>query len=207
MVKRLRAVAALSIGVAALACSGKTPVSGQPTTAVDRKLGYFTYMEEGDLVSLIVNTRATQYRDKEAYIPLEVAIANRGLKELELTRESFTLVDAEGNRYPCAAPGELLSGYDPLDLDRRLQELSEIVFNRFATFTFYPSKFSPTRAVFARTAGDAVVHDNVSLPKFGYTIDMIYFPQPKTGIHKKRFELHMNSKTLPEPVFVKFMVI
>lgn len=191
----------------AAACSSRTPVTGEPTNALDRKLGAFSFIEEGDLVTFIVNTRATQYRDKEPYIPLEVCIANHGAKALSLSRESFTLVDAEGNRYPCAGPRELLESYDPLDLDRRLQELEDIVFNKFSTYVFYPSKFSPTRGLPVRAGASAVVRDNLTIPKFGFTIDLLYFPAPKTGIHKQKFELQMKARELPDTVYVKFMVL
>lgn len=201
------AVAVLSAALVASACASRNAVTGEPTNALDRKLGAFSFIEEGDLVSFIVNTRATQYRDKDPYIPLEICVANHGAKELSLSRESFTLVDAEGNRYPCAGPRELLESYDPLDLDRRLQELQDIVFNRFSTYTFYPSKFSPTRAAPSRPGGSSVVRDNVTIPKFGFTIDLLYFPMPKTGIHKQKFELQMKARELPDTVFVKFMVL
>ena len=37
---------------------------------------------------------------------------------MTLTRESFTLVDSDGNRYPVAGPKELLQSYEFLDFDR-----------------------------------------------------------------------------------------
>ncbi|NIM01294.1 MAG: hypothetical protein GTN89_12530, partial [Acidobacteria bacterium] len=52
------------------------------------------------LMTLIVDTRATRYREQSPYIPLEIAIANNGLRQIALTRESFTLIDEAGNRYP-----------------------------------------------------------------------------------------------------------
>jgi len=186
-------------------CASRQPMRGQQASDLDRKLSTYAFIEEGDLVTVIVGTRATRYREESAYIPLEICIANNGLKRLILTRESFTLVDEEGNRYPAASPRELMQGYDFLDLDReRLAELSQIIFNKFAAYTRYGSKFSPTHA--AVTGRENIVRDMVSLPKFGYILDFIYFPAPRTGLKGHRFELFVESPDLPDPVFVKFIV-
>jgi hypothetical protein len=186
-------------------CAGRQPILGQETAQLDRKLSTFAYIEEGDLVTFIVGTNAARYRDQSRYMPLEICVANNGVRRIMLTRESFVLIDEEGNRYPAANPRELMEGYDFLDLDRQnLAELKDIVFNKFATYHRYGSKFSPTRM--AGVEGASLVRDLVSLPKFGYIIDYIYFPKPKTGIKDHRFELFLESSDLPDPVFVKFMV-
>jgi hypothetical protein len=175
-------------------------MTGQAAPNVDRKLSKFAFIEDGKLVTFIVDTRATRYREKEKYIPVEIAIANRGVKQLALTRESFTLTDDKGARYPCASPKELLDNYEFLDLDRDLQELPEIVFNRFGAMNPYASRFSPTRSV------GSVVTDNVELPRYGYILDMIYFPIPATGLKGHTFELTMTAPELQDPIFVKFFV-
>jgi hypothetical protein len=194
-----------ALAAVACACVTRQPMTEVPTPNIDRKLSTFAYIEEGKLATLIVDTRPTRYREREPYVPVEVAIANRGVKDLTLTRESFTLADEGGNRYPCASPKELLSKYDFLDLDRNLAELSEIVFNRFGAMTFYPSKFSPTRRPSVRTEA-TVVTDTVQLPKFGYILDMLYFPSPTTGLKGHKFELTMTAPELTDPIFVKFEV-
>jgi hypothetical protein len=180
-------------------------MTGQVAADVDRKLSTFAFIEEGTLATFIVDTRPTRYREKENYIPVEIAIANRGVRQLSLTRESFTLTDETGNRYPCASPKELLANYDFLDLDRNLAELGGIVFNRFGAMTAYPSKFSPTRRP-SREGESTVVTDNIQLPKFGYVLDMLYFPKPATGLVGHKFELAMSTPELTDPIFVKFEV-
>jgi hypothetical protein len=187
------------------ACATRQPMTGQAAPDVDRKLSTFAYIEEGKIATFIVDTRPTRYREGERYIPVEVAIANRGVPKLSLTRESFTLADENGNRYPCASPKELLANYDFLDLDRNLAELNEIVFNRFGAMTEYPSKFSPTRRP-TRTGESTVISDTVQLPRFGYMLDMLYFPMPTTGLKGHKFELAMTAPELTDPIFVKFEV-
>jgi hypothetical protein len=186
-------------------CAGIQPMRGQETDDLDRKLSTFAFIEQGELVTLIVDTKATRYREATEYIPIEIAIANNGLRQLSLTRESFTLIDEEGNRYPAVSPRELIEGYEFLDLDRdQLAELEGIIFNKFATFTRYPSQFSPTRTV--SFGSSSLVRDHVALPKFGYILDFLYFPAPKTGLKGHKLELFLAAAELEDPVFVRFEV-
>jgi hypothetical protein len=213
--RRIAGLVALGCCLVAAGCSGRRPMRGQEARGLDRKLAPFAWIEEGDLVTLIVNTQPARYRDESTYVPLQIAVANRGLKKLNLSRESFTLLDAAGNRYPCAAPSELLAGYEFLDLDRApaLADLEGLVADRFAAYARYESRFSPTRAFHAvdpqsgtlRATG-GVVHDRVALPKLGYLVDMIYFPRPATGVLGQGFELFLAAPELADPVFVKFEV-
>jgi len=206
--RTLHAAVALVVLVAAAGCAGRQPIRGQEVTGLDRKLSTFAFIEDGDLVTFVVGTKAARYRDESAFMPVEIAIANVGVKSLEVTREAFTLVDEQGQRYPAASPIELLEGYDFLDLDRTaFAELSGILTSKFATFQRYPSKLSPTRDLLAGQAGvSTIVRDTVSLPKFSYFIDYVYFPKPSTGIKGHKFDLFLSSRTLPNPVFVKFAV-
>jgi hypothetical protein len=204
--KRYLAVASLLLLLAATACAKRQ--APREVGGLDKKLSTFAFMEDGNLVTLIVDTRAARYSEEAGYMPLEIAVANRGLKEMVLSRESFTLVDETGQKYPVVGPRELMEGYDFLDRDRTtLAELDGIVDQKFATFTQYPSRFSPSRTM---SAGSNLVRDVVTIPKFGYMVDFIYFPKPATGMKDHRFELQMSSPVLPpdnNPIFVKFMVL
>ena len=193
-------VAALLAVLVAAACAG-TKQPPREVGGLDRKLSTFAFIEDGNLIALIVDTRPARYSEEAQYMPLEIAIANRGLKELVLTRESFTLVDDSGNRYPAATPQELLDGYEYLDIDRnQLTELGGILTTKLAVYHAYPSRFSPTRS------GGTVVLDRVVLPRFGFLIDYLYFPEPESGIRGHEFELFVDSQSLTDPVFVKFAV-
>jgi hypothetical protein len=199
--KRYLTVASLLLLLAATACA-KRPAPRE-VGGLDKKLSTFAFVEDGDLVALIVDTRAARYSEEASYMPLEISVANRGLKEMVLTRESFTLVDETGQKYPVVGPRELMENHDVLDAPLALAELGGIVDQRFATFTQYPSRFSPNRTM-------SLVRDVVTLPKFGYMVDFIYFPKPATGIKDHKFELQMTSPVLPpdnNPIFVKFMVL
>ena len=197
----------MALAMACVGCPVRTEIRGVETTGLDRKLSTFAFIEEGDIVSFIVDTRATRYRENDAFIPLEICVANRGLKKLTLTRESFILFDDEGNRYHTASPRDLIEGYEWLDQDRNLGELAGILFNRFGAFNRYPSSFSPTRLRPRDPFSSGIVRDRVSLPRFGFMIDFIYFPMPTTRVLNRRFELHMEATELPHAIFVKFVVL
>lgn len=204
----LRFTTVLTVVLLALslfACSARRPTDDNvEVKGLDKKYSMFAWIESGKLADFIVGTKATRDREDGPYIPLEIAVANRSLKRLYITRESFVLIDELGNRYQCANPEELIANYDLLDWDRQLTELPGIVDTRFGAYTRYPAKFSPTREI--RTSSAGVITDYVSLPKFGYFIDFIYFPLPKTGLKGKKFELFLSSPDLPDPIFVKFLV-
>lgn len=171
-----------------------------PEDRLDTKLSKFAFIEDGRLAAFIVSTQATVFRENERYIPIEFCIANRTLDELAIRRESFTLVDEEGNRYPVVEPRELLDGYSFLDQDRqRFSELFSLVSTRFSAFDAFPSKLSPTRS-------GRPVQDLTSVPRLGVAIDFLYFPAPKTGVRGHRFELFLDAPQLEDPLFVRFRV-
>lgn len=204
--KRTLSIATACLGLLLLGagCASRQPLRGTEASGFDKKLSTYVYMESGDLMTLIVGTRPARDKDGQEYFPLEFSIANRGLRRLGLTLESFTLIDADGNRYPAATPSELLRGYDMLDFDRNLAEIESVVFNRFGALARYPSNFTPTRTTLIN--GTSLTRDRLGLAKHGYIIDFLYFPTPPGGILDQPFELFVDSPDLPDPVFVKFEV-
>jgi hypothetical protein len=200
---------AAALALVLAACGARQPIEGRSPDDLDRKLSTFAFIEQGDLVTFIVDTQAARYRDKSAFMPLEIAIANNGVKNLVIARESFELIDENGTRYPAASPRELYEGYDFLDVDRdQLAELESIVFGKFAAYTRYESKFSPTHMSARDNSllSATTVRDMVSLPRFGYLLDFIYFPKPETGIKGHRFELFLDAQGVDNPIFLKFEV-
>lgn len=167
---------------------------------LDFKLGPFTYLEEGKLIALAVGTEAARYREKERYFPLSIAIANKGVGPLTITRESFTLQDENGRRYAAVPVSELNTGYGPTEMDRNFTSTFSVFLSRFSTYdraqsNFYPSRGSP-----------GIVFDRVELHRFNQLFDWLYFPKPDDGLLGRRFELHFSCEGLDEEVFVKFRI-
>lgn len=169
-------------------------------SGLDRKLDMFTYIEEGDLVALIVCTHATRYREGDQYIPVEIAVANKGLNNLILTRESFTLTDELGNKYPMVSSKELLENYDKQDFDKGLSHVLRVIIHKFELYTPVRSNFAP------ELFSSRIVFDKVELTKHSYMVDMIYFEHPVTELKGKKFELFLTAPEIKETIFVKFMV-
>src|ERR1043165_9096545 len=99
--------------VTVLACSSSCLHRENETTGArtDKKLSRWSYIEEGNLVALVVSTRTARYRLDRSYIPLEVAVVNKGMEKLSLTPESFILGGPDGKRYPVVGRDELSKGY------------------------------------------------------------------------------------------------
>lgn len=165
---------------------------------VDPKLSQSSYIEEGNLLALIVGTRVARYREERGYIPFEVGVVNKGLASLSFTAESFTLIDEEGNRYSTVGFEELKNGYGNIDLDRRLEELAPVVRGSYQSYQERPSTLT--------ASFDKPIVQRVSLPKYTFAVDIIYFPKPSTGVKGKRFELFLTAPELQDPAFVKFEV-
>jgi len=200
---RLRLVLPVLFALALLApaciIGGSTRRTQRPGE-LDYKLGPFTYMEEGKLVSLAVGTEATKEREKEKYIPLHFAFANRGAPTLTLRRESFILQDENGKRYPLASLQEVNSTYGPSLMDRQFTTTFYMFRSRLETFEILQSNFFPERA------GGGIVIDKVELPRFYYILDLLYFPHPDDQVVGRRFELHVKPSGVEDEFFVKFLV-
>ena len=190
--------------VAGLSSSCAPAMSRQSEIAaggnLDDKLAHSTWIADGD-VTLIASSRATRFRLKQAYVPVEFAIINRGMKSLSLTRESFSLVDVHGNRYPAVGGKELEKGYKgSVDLDReRFTEAAPIVFGKYPSYSHIPSNFSPG-------FDNSIARDHVFLPRYSYIVDFVYFPSPAGYTIGEPLELRVSAPELPDPVFIRFTV-
>lgn len=173
------------------------------------RLTPFTYIEEGKLVALSVDTQCTGLRDKEPFIPLPVAVSNKGLKRLAMTRESFTLVDEAGNRYPLATVQEARTLGPIMANDYRVSEyFFDVIATQFHAWTFQSVTLFPVLNATNPLLGTRrnIVADNIELAQRMWMTDILYFPHPKGSVKGKKFELWLSSPDLPDPVFVKFRV-
>ena len=190
--------AAFVVAVALLSVSCARQPLAAPTGQVDRKMSLSSYIEEGQLLALVVSTRVTRLRGDRKYIPLEIAVVNKGMRSLTVNRENLTLVDDNGRRYPAVSRRELSKGYGSADSDRALGELPLWVNSWFSGFAPSPGVLTPTF--------DRPIAIDFRLPRFTYAIDFLYYPMPEGGIENRKFELVLDSRELEEPVFVRFVV-
>jgi hypothetical protein len=167
---------------------------------VDPRPTATTFIEEGNLVALVVGTRVTSRREDSAYVPLEIAVANAGLDSLTLNMESFILVDEKGLLYPAVGDRELRNGYGFYQADRTYFETPLSLPSTYQDYTRQPSSLSMMSL-------DRPVPRTVILRRFGVLVDFVYFPRPDDGVRGRRFELFMNAPELDDPVFVRFEVL
>jgi hypothetical protein len=158
-----------------------------------------TYYEEGTQVSVIVGTRPAQFRRERTHVPFEIALVNKGLASLTVTPESFTLVDSKNNRYPVVGSAELAHGYGSTDVDRRLAEVASILERKYPQYERVRSNFTPG---FVAPIGSK----SVVLPRFGYLVDLVYFPNPEVPMPPGPYELLVQVAELPQPLVVHLSV-
>ena len=188
------------LGVIVLLMTEYTPAKGIQPEELDPKYDQFTYVVEGESVAVGIASYVTRYREKEEYIPLEIGVANKMLDKLTLTRNSFLLIDEQGNEYSLTPVEELLENYKKQEADLRLSHIIQISRSLFGGLDQVESNFQPGRV------SDKLVMDRVELPKWYYMIDMLYFQRPATGIKGKKFTFRFNAPELEKPIQVRFRV-
>lgn len=191
----------LVAGLALVLCGGcarrlQAPPVGAET--VDPTFSLTSHIEDGLLLSLIVGTRPA-LRSKGNYVPFEFALVNKALGKLDLTLESFYLVDDQGQRYGAVGQKELSRNYDGnQDHDRRLTELPPVMRLRYRNYNETVSALTPK-------FGQAP-NPELSLRRQSWTSDLLYFPRPEGGVRGRTFELFVKSPDLEQEAFVRFTV-
>ncbi len=174
------------------------------------RLTRYTYLERGRLVALAADVSAAIQRENKPFIPIGIGVANIGLPSLTIDRESLTLVDEAGRRYPMAGIREVraaLGGLMKYDL-RFSHTFVDVFGSSYSGWHRIPSVFFPLQdiegdPVFLRRS---VVRDHLNLPRATWMVDVIYFPHPEGEIIGHRFELWMKAEELEEPILVKFAI-
>lgn len=195
----------LSVGLFLLAAScGTQEVETDLPAGLDKKHGVYSYIRGDREVSMILDYEVARLRKKDNYFPLDVMIANNGLKSLTVTRESLILIDANGKTYNLPTIDEIQNKYSNLWADSKFKYPSAFSDDQALTsFTYYQVQRSN---FFPRTAGAARVTDKVIIRPKGYIDDRLYFPMPDTGIDKQKLTLRLVAPELDMPFDVVFTV-
>jgi len=158
-----------------LSISFFTVVLAAPVTS--HRAGNATFREEIDGLSVFAGGYPASMGANDAYVPVPVALAlMRPGTSIAFTPESFTLTDAQGNRFPAAGFLEVKNGYSKLDFDRSLMQTWPVQVGQNITdrpriaSNFYPPTGSGTRIA------------RVELAPFSWFSDVIYFPRPPAGL-------------------------
>lgn len=174
---------------------------------LDRRLLLHTYAEEGALVTFAVNVDATRRREKSPYVPIGIVIANNDVARLTVDRESLTLVDDTGRRYPLATIKDVKSlGPGTLQDLRASNNFAGIYLRRFSGRTRIESVFYPIQVSEPGFYARGIVADTIELPRNNWMVDVVYFPHPEGTLLGRHYELWFAPKELEDPVFVKFAI-
>lgn len=187
-----------------LLCAGCVVTTNHGTAPgeISPKLALSTYYEEGTQLAIIVGVRPALFRKDRPYIPLEIAVVNKGLPLITVSRESFVLVAAQGKSLPAVSSEELSHASGSRDLDGRLGEIESVIERRYGE----PGRGTYIRVRSNLTPGfdDAIARDPVPLNRFSYMVDMIYFPNPGLEKGTGPFDLLVRVPELPDPLVVRF---
>ena len=119
---------------------------------------------------------------------------------LQLTRESFYLMDREGNRTRLASVSEITGRYTFQTMDQRILSERGFLETKFDFFVEVSSQFFPN------PSGRGVAQDRVGIPRSAWWQDVLYFPMPEGGMRDRRLDLFLDCPQLEDPVFVTFEV-
>ncbi len=186
-----RALAGLAIAALAL---GAGP-------AVSERYAYQTYRERVGPVTVLVDSYPASLREDDAYFPLHVAIGLKGgAPDVTVTRETFTVIDARGNRVPAAGALELRENYGKLLFDAALMRGRPLVVGQqFNGRLELDSNFYPD------AKGIGIVQDRIHMGPFTWFHDVVYFPRPPAGLGGV-MTLRLEGGGLEEPIEVRFEV-
>ena len=195
-------IVVLALGLVAGGCNrnSKRQASGVPfsTSTTSPKLSTFTFKEEGRQYFFTVGVNAARFHDKDRFVPFTVLLVNKTTQRLQLTRESFTLVDpASGSRYSLASIPEVRAqGKQTYDAQVSRTDLEHFG-SKLDVYRRTPSNFFPYTGI---------VNDRIELHQFQFMFENLYFPHPEGQLLGKTFELHVNSSDLEQSLFVVFVV-
>jgi len=138
---------------------------------------YSTFREEAAGLSVFANGFPSSQGGHEAYVAVPVAVAlMRNGPSVTFTTESFTLIDAQGNRVPAAGYNEVKNDHPRWLFDQSLMRVWPI--NVGMLIAERPRIASN----FYSYAGGATRIPRVELGPFSWFYDVIYFPRPPAGL-------------------------
>ena len=192
----LALVLILAVGVAGCAVSRPTTTAsaaGGPSPT----LAPLVFYEEGSLVFLGVNVNLATFSLDDELIPVEIAIANKGLQKLTVTPEGITLRSLEGRAWPAATPKESSGSSLRSSFDRKRMPVAfeDLVRHRFSEYRFVPASSGFRR-------GNRSMSRTAEMSRLTWTLYQVWFPNPGGELKGKEFEVWLDARELGDPVFV-----
>ena len=166
------------------------------------RYGAQTYRERVGGVTVLADTFLASRSEGSAYVPFAVAVGLAlGTRGATITRESFTLIDADGNRVAAAGAMEIRDRYGRAGFDASLMRVQRMtVGQQFSGDIEVASRF------YGGTKELGLVQDRVHLSPSTWFRDIVYFPRPPAGL-EGILTLRIEGGGLETPVDVRFRVL
>jgi len=171
---------------------GTSPSQPVPSETLAPSIFY----EEGKLVFLGVNVHIARFSLDADPLPVEIAIANKGIELLSVSPEHITLRSRDGDAWPMASEEESAGSSLRSEFDRNLMPVpfADAVKLRFPNYRHMPSTFG-------LRGGNRSMTRAVEMRRHTWTLTQIWFPNPGGELKGKLYEVWLDSPELPEPVF------
>ena len=149
------------------------------------------FIAENDFGKVWANTSLTIQRRSEAYLPIVVAVENKGTKPVTLDRSSFWLTDLDEIVYVMPTVKEQRKNYDKTVMDYRMISYAGIPWEgwrwnrRLELANFFPN--------LQARAGNTIM-DRVTLRNRHAMVDLLYFERPRDMDLNRPFFLEIHAK-------------
>jgi len=149
------------------------------------------FIAENDFGKVWANTSLTIQRRTEAYLPIVVAVENKGTKPVTLDRSSFWLTDLDEIVYVMPTVKEQRKNYDKTVMDYRMISYAGIPWEgwrwnrRLELANFFPN--------LQARAGNTIM-DRVTLRNRHAMVDLLYFERPRDMDLNRPFFLEIHAK-------------
>ncbi len=157
--------------------------------AQERAQTQILFIAENDAGKVWANTSLTLQRMNEPYLPIVVAVENKGAKSVTLDRDSFWLTDLDEIVYVMPSVKEQRKNYSKTVIDYRMISYAGIPWEGWRwNRRLEPANFFPN----LRASSGNITKDRMTLRQRHAIVDLLYFERPRNL--KRPFFLDIHPK-------------
>lgn len=171
-----------------------------------KKISMFGFKGEYNSLKMIVDTEVARLRINENFIPLFIHLGHSENKVLRASRDSFTLINPDGQSVSMASYKEVVGNYGTNLLSNDYTQLEKV--NDYASMDFLSCKRISKVAFFPNPSSNSIMYDNVEMPNRTYFRTLIYFPnnsKNKEGTYRLIFNDKESGLKVEVPFEIKWM--
>ncbi len=144
--------------------------------AQERAQTQILFIAENDFGKVWANTSLTLQRTNEPYLPIVVAVENKGAKSVTLDRSSFWLTDLDEIVYVMPSVKDQRKNYSKTVIDYRMISYAGIPWEGWRwNRKLEPSNFFPN----LRASSGNTTKDRMTLRQRHAIVDLLYFERPR----------------------------